>query len=108
MFFFLFCSEKLNVSKEKDFLKFLNKIVIIKPIQNSNPAKANKKKVVEVNVISSLIVPTTETYAYKTTHIISEYNIIVKRFFELTKNIKVVNQNKNVQKLTQVNIKKIK
>jgi hypothetical protein len=45
---------------------------------------------------------------YKTTHIISEYNIIVKRFLEFKRNIKEVNQNKNVQKLIQVNIKKIK
>lgn len=92
----------------KDFLNVLNKIVIIKPIQNSKPAKANKKKVVEVSVRSSLIVPTIETYMYKTTHIISEYNIIVNKFLEFKRNIKVVNQNKNVQKLIQVNIKKIK
>ena len=104
MFFFLFWSEVLDKSSKKDFLKFLNKIVIIKPIQNSKPASASKKNVVDVNVRSSLIVPTTETYIYKTTHIISEYNIIVNKFLELNKNIKVVNQNRNVQKLTQVNI----
>ena len=46
-------------SKSNDFLKFLKKIVIIKPIQNSNPASANKKKEVEVKIKSSLIVPTT-------------------------------------------------
>ena len=32
-------------------------MVIIKPIQNSNPANANKKKDVEVKIKSSLIVP---------------------------------------------------
>jgi hypothetical protein len=81
---------------------------MINPIQNSKPAKANRKKVVDVKTRSSLIVPTMDTYTYKTTHIISEYKIIVSRFLEFNKNIKVVNQNKNVQKLTQVNIKKIK
>lgn len=82
--------------------------MIIKPIQNSKPAKASKKKLVDVRIKSSLMVPTTDTYVYKITHIISEYKIIVIKFFEFNKNIKVVNQNKNVQKLTQVNIKKIK
>ena len=48
-----------NKSKSKDFLKFLKKIVIIKPIQNSKPAKANKKNEVDVKIMSSLIVPTT-------------------------------------------------
>lgn len=96
------------VSRENDFLKVLNKMVIVNPIQNSKPARANKKKVVDVNVKSSLIVPTIETYVYRTTHIISEYKIIVNKFLQLSKNIKVVNQNKNVQKLIQVNIKKIK
>ena len=46
-------------SKSNDFLKFLKKIVIIKPMQNSKPARANKKKEVEVRINSSLIVPTT-------------------------------------------------
>jgi hypothetical protein len=45
-------------SKSNDFLKFLKKIIIIKPIQNSKPAKANKKKEVDVKIRSSLIVPT--------------------------------------------------
>lgn len=58
-FFTEFFSEPiLNVSKSKDFLKFLKKIVIINPIQNSSPANANKKKEVEVKTRSSLIVPT--------------------------------------------------
>jgi len=46
-----------TISRSNDPLKFLNRIAIINPIQNSNPAKANKKKDVEVNVISSLITP---------------------------------------------------
>lgn len=108
IFFFWKFSEKPTLSKLKDFLKFLKRIVIIKPIQNSNPANANKKKVVDVKTRSSLIVPITDTYVYKTTHIISEYKITVNKFLEFNKNIKVVNQNKKVQKLTQVNIKKIK
>ena len=45
--------------KSKDFLKFLNNIVIINPIQNSKPARANKKNDVEVKIKSSLIVPNT-------------------------------------------------
>ncbi len=49
----------LTISKSKDFLKFLKNIVIINPIQNSRPAKANKKKDVDVRTRSSLIVPTT-------------------------------------------------
>jgi len=45
------------LSKVKDFLKFRKKITIIKPIQNSNPARANKKNEVDDKIISSLIVP---------------------------------------------------
>ena len=57
-FFVLFLFEKLfTKSKSNDFLKFLKKIVIIKPIQNSKPAKANKKNDVDVKIKSSLIVP---------------------------------------------------
>ena len=61
-----------KLSKSKDFLKFLKNIVIIKPIQNSKPAKANKKKDVEVNTKSSLIVPATVVYVYRITQVISE------------------------------------
>lgn len=57
MLFLKFISDKSE--KLKDFLKFLNKIVIINPIQNSKPAKANKKKDVDVKTRSSLIVPKT-------------------------------------------------
>ena len=54
----LFKLEKLcKSSKSKDFLKFRKKIIIINPIQNSNPANANKKKEVEVKIKSSLITP---------------------------------------------------
>jgi len=51
----------LNSSNSNDFLKFLKNIVIIKPIQNSRPASASKKKEVDVNTKSSLMVPTTVT-----------------------------------------------
>jgi len=54
-----FLERKLVVSKLNDFLKLRQNIVIIKPIQNSNPAKANKKKDVDVKIKSSFIVPTT-------------------------------------------------
>jgi hypothetical protein len=47
------------MSKSKDFLKFLKNIVIIKPMQNSNPAKAKRKKVVEERIKSSLMAPVT-------------------------------------------------
>jgi len=57
LLFLKFISDKSE--KLKDFLKFLNKIVIINPIQNSKPAKANKKKDVDVKTRSSLIVPKT-------------------------------------------------
>jgi hypothetical protein len=83
-------------------------MAIINPIQNSKPARANKKKVVDNKVRSSLMVPTIATYVYKTTHTISEYNIIVKRFLEFNRNIKDDSQNRKVQKLTQFTIKYIK
>jgi len=52
--------EKLfTKSKSNDFLKFLKKIAIIKPMQNSKPAKASRKNDVDVRIKSSLIVPTT-------------------------------------------------
>jgi len=47
-------------------------MVIIKPIQNSSPAKANKKKDVDVKIRSSFILPTITVYEYKITQIISE------------------------------------
>jgi hypothetical protein len=80
----------------------------MKPMQNSRPANANKKNEVDVNIKSSLIVPTTVVYAYRTTQTISEYKIIVTRFLELIKNILVDNQNKKVKKLIQVNTNTIK
>jgi hypothetical protein len=75
------------------------------PIQNSNPASANKKNEVEVNIRSSLIIPVIDVKLYNTTHITSEYNIITNKFLQFNKNIKDDTQNKNVQKLIQVNIK---
>ena len=45
-------STKLN-----DFLNFLKNIISIKPIENSNPAKANKKNDVLESNKSSLILP---------------------------------------------------
>lgn len=78
---------------------------MMNPIQNSKPAKANKKKVLEVIIRSSLSVPTVAAQLYKTTHMISEYKIIVIKFFELDKNINIVNQNESVIKLTHVNTK---
>jgi len=69
----LFTSEKLlKTSNSNDFLKFLKNIVIMKPIQNSKPARANKKKDVDVNIRSSLIVPAIDVKLYNTTHMTSE------------------------------------
>ena len=50
----------------------------IKPIQNSRPAKAIIKKDVDINIKSSFIEPTMTIQQYSTTHIISEYRIIIK------------------------------
>jgi len=72
-------------------------------MQNSIPARANRKKDVDVNTKSSFIVPIIATYEYKITQIISEYIIIVTKFLELIKNIEVDSQNSKTKKLTQVN-----
>lgn len=97
-----------NKSKLNDFLKFLKNIVIINPIQNSNPAKAKKKKVVDIKTKSSFIIPTTAVYVYNITHIISEYSIIVVKSLLFNKNITNTNQNNNVKKFIQFNNKKNK
>ena len=89
-----------------DFLKFLKNIVIINPIQNSKPARANKKKVVDIKTKSSLITPTTAVYVYNKTQTISEYKIIVVKSILLSKNINKTNQNINVMKFIQFNNKK--
>jgi hypothetical protein len=56
---FLSKDDPSTKDKSKDFLKFLKNIDKIKPIQNSNPAKANKKNDVEVKTNSSFIMPPT-------------------------------------------------
>ena len=77
------------------------------PIQNSNPAKDNRKKDVDVKIKSSLIVPTITVQQYRITHTTSEYIIKVIRFLELNKNIEDDDQNKKVRKLIQVKTKLI-
>lgn len=81
----------------------LNKSTIRNPIQNSNPAKANKKKVVDVKVTSSLIEPTTLVYVYSNTQIVSEYIIRYKRFWGLNKNKKIITHIINVIKFIKLN-----
>ena len=97
-----------EISNSSDFLKFLKSIDIKKPKQNSNPAKPNKKKEVDVNIKSSFIVPTIDVYEYRITHIISEYKIIVMRLLEFSKNIKTDNQKSIVIKFIKLSIKKNK
>jgi hypothetical protein len=48
-----------NGSRSRVFLKFLKKIVIMNPMQNSRPAKAKNRNVVDNNIKSSIIIPTT-------------------------------------------------
>ena len=45
-------------------------------MQNSKPAKANKKKDVVIVTKSSFTVPTKATYIYNKTHTTSEYKIM--------------------------------
>ena len=92
----------------KVFLKFLKKIVIIKPTQNSKPAKARRRNDVDISTTSSLITPTIVVYEYNSTHIISENNIIVNKLILFSKNINNVNQNKIIIKFIQFNNKNFK
>lgn len=56
-----FCEKLFTLSKSNDFLKFLKNIVIIKPIQNSNPAKDNNKNDDDVKIKSSFVIPVITT-----------------------------------------------
>lgn len=77
-FWCVVCKNKDDLQfKSRDFLKFRNKITIKNPVENSNPAKANKKKDTLI-IKSSFTAPTTLTYTYKTIQINSEYNNIAK------------------------------
>ena len=85
-------------SKKKSILKFLKRINISIPIENSNPANANKKKDIEYKFISSFKLPLNIEIIYNVTHIISEKSKIAKKLVLLK--IKTVkdNQNKEFQK----------
>lgn len=72
-------------SKSKNLIKFLKKIVIINPIQNSKLAKAKNKNDDVINVNSSLTLPTTTVSEYNKTHIISENKIKVNKLLQLIK-----------------------
>ena len=52
-------------SKKKSILKFLKRINIIIPIENYNPANANKKKDIEYKFISSFKLPLNIEIIYK-------------------------------------------
>jgi len=65
----------------KLFFQFFITTVSNNPIENSKPAKANKKKADVKSVKLSFIKPTDTEYVYKITHINSEYKIIFKILF---------------------------
>ena len=100
---FLILIPVLNV-----FLKFLKKIVIIKPKQNSNPANANNKNDVVTIIKSSFVTPTITAQLYKITQTISEYRIMVSKSELFSKNINNATQNITVIKLIQFKNKYIK
>ncbi len=84
--------------KKKSILKFLKSINNNIPIENSNPAIANKKKDKEYKFISSLKLPFITEITYKITHKISEKRSIFKKFVLLNININIANQKKVFQK----------
>jgi len=88
---------KSELFKSNDFFKFLKKIVIMNPRQNSNPASARKKNVVVITTKSSLIVPNMVTKQYNTTQTISEKIITLIRLLGLSKNINTEVQKINVK-----------
>ena len=94
--------------KQKVFLKFLKKIIIKKPIQNSKPAKANKKNDVDVNEISSIVMPIKIVNVYNNTQTISEYNTIAIKFTEFKRKFSIITQKTKVIKLIPFNNKNFK
>ena len=69
----------------------MNKIIIKSPKENSKPAKANKKKDVDIKLMSSFKEPNITDKTYKTTHTISEYKIKLSKLLEFKKiKIKII------------------
>lgn len=89
-------------SKFKFSLNVLNNIIIKKPIENSKPAKANKKKVVDNKSNSSFNDPETTLMVYKIAQTSSEYKRILKKLDEFSKNEKTDNQKIKFQKTNQI------
>lgn len=75
----------------------MNIITSKKPKENSIPAKANIKKLVESNDISSLTEPKKIVKQYKHSHVISENINKFKKFVGLNKKQLKLNQKKNNQ-----------
>jgi len=65
----------------KFFFQFFKTTLNNRPIENSRPAKASKKKTELSKVMLSLIKPIVTEYVYKTTHMNSEYKIIFRTLF---------------------------
>lgn len=100
-FFFEGFLDRLDsLSNFKLFLTFCNVTAIINPRQNSSPARANKRKVVDIKVKSSFIMPVIAEYEYKTIQLISENNITFVMLFIFTSNIEV-----EIQKVTPTKLK---
>ena len=83
----------------------MNKIIIKSPKENSKPAKANKKKDVDIKLMSSFKEPNITDKTYKTTHTISEYKIKLSKLLEFKKNKNKDNQKIEFQKTNQLCIK---
>ena len=84
--------------KKKSILKFLKSVNSRIPIENSKPARANKKKDIEYKFMSSFKLPLKTEIVYKTTHNISENNNIFKKFVLLKIKIIITNQKKSISK----------
>lgn len=69
-------------------------------MENSNPAKANKKKDNEYKFMSSFIPPKITDITYKITQISSENNSTIKKLKLFNKNIKIEIQNTVFQKIS--------
>jgi len=85
--------------KLKSILKFLNITKSNIPNENSNPAKASKKKDIENKFISSTILPLMMVIVYKITHINSEISKIDKKLYLLNTKINIDIQKKVFQKI---------
>lgn len=81
-----------------DSFKFLNKIEISIPIENSNPLKPKIKKEKESNVVSEKITPQYIVKVYKTNQISSDNISIEIKFLFLKKKFTIQNQKIKLKK----------